>query len=99
MLLGLVAAAALPATVAAAEVWDLLRLIEASAAIPVSLLAGIGAILLARGARERIRLTIGRVGGARLAWLGRALGVLGVALALSGSIAVGFYLVLERIAD
>jgi uncharacterized membrane protein len=99
LLLGLVAAAALPAAVAAAEVWDLLRLIEASAAIPVSFLAGIGAILLARGARERIRRTIGRVGGARLAWIGRALGALGVALALSGSIAMGFYLVLERIAD
>jgi uncharacterized membrane protein len=99
LLLGLVAVAALPATVAAAEVWDLLALIEASAAIPVSLLAGIGAIVLARGARERIRRTIGRVGGARLAWTGRALGALGVALALSGSIALAFYLVLERIAD
>lgn len=93
------AVAALPGAVAAAEVWDLLGLIEASAAIPVSLLAGIGAIMLARGARERIRRTIGRVGGARLAWIGRTLGALGVALALSGSIAVGFYLFLERIAD
>jgi uncharacterized membrane protein len=99
VLLGLVAAAALPATVAAAELWDLLRLIEASAAIPISLLAGIGAIVLARSARERIRRTIGRVGGARLAWIGRALGALGVALALSGTIAVGFYLFLQRIAE
>jgi hypothetical protein len=96
-LLGLVAAAALPATIAAAEVWDLLRLIEASAAIPLSLLAGVGAILLARGARERIRRTIGRVGGERLAATGRALGLLGVALALSGTIALGFYYVLQRL--
>jgi hypothetical protein len=97
VLVGLVAAAALPATIAAAEVWDLLRLIEASAAIPVALLAGIAAILLARGARERIRRTIGRVGGERQARLGRALGALGVALALSGAIAVGFYYVLQRL--
>jgi hypothetical protein len=97
VLLGLLAAAALPATIAAAEVWDLLRLIEASAAIPVSLLAGLGAILLARGARERVRRTIGRVGGERLAAIGRALGALGVALALSGTIAVGFYYVLQRL--
>jgi hypothetical protein len=97
VLLGLLAAAALPATIAAAEVWHLLRLIEASAAIPVSLLAGIAAILLARGARERVRRTIGRVGGERLAAIGRALGALGVALALSGTIAIGFYYVLQRL--
>jgi hypothetical protein len=96
-LLGLVATAALPATIAAAEVWGLLRLIEASAAIPVAFVFGVAAIVLARGARERVRRTIGRVGGERLAWVGRALGALGVALALSGAIAVGFYYLLQRL--
>jgi hypothetical protein len=99
VLLGLLAAAVLPATIAAAEVWNLIRLIEASAAIPVAFVLGLAAILLARGARERVRRTIGRVGGERLAAAGRALGAVGIALALSGTVAVGFYLVLRRVAD
>jgi hypothetical protein len=94
----LLAVAALPATIAAAEVWKLIRLIQASAAIPVAFVLGVAAVLLARGARERVRRTIGRVGGARLAAAGRALGALGIALAVSGTIAVGFYLVLRHVA-
>ena len=85
----------MPATVAAAEVWDLIRLIEASAAIPVAFVLGVAAVLLARGARERIRRTIGRVGGERVAAAGRALGAVGIALALAGAIALGFYLLLR----
>ena len=99
LLLGLLAAVALPLTVAAAEVWDVIRLIEASAAIPVAFVLGVAAILLARGARERIRRTIGRVGGARLAAAGKALGAVGIALALSGTIALAFYYVLRRVAE
>ena len=98
-MLGVLAAAALPATVAAAEIWDVIRLIEASAAIPVAFVLGVGAVLLARGARERVRRTIGRVGGDRIAAAGRALGALGIALALSGTIALGFYLLLRRVAE
>jgi hypothetical protein len=99
VLVGLLAAAALPLTIAAAEVWNRIRLIEASAAIPVAFVLGVAAILLARGARERVRRTIGRVGGERLAATGRALGVLAVMLACSGAIAVGFYYVLRRVAE
>ena len=99
LLLGLLAVAALPACVAAAEVWDVIRLIEASAAIPVAFVLGLAAVLLARGARERIRRTLGRVGGERLAAAGRALGALGIALALSGTVALGFYLLLRRAAE
>ena len=98
-MIGLLAVFALPATIAAAEIWDVIRLIEASAAIPVAFLLGIVAILLARGAREQVRRTIGRVGGERLAAVGRALGLLAVGLALSGAIAVGFYEVLLRVAE
>jgi hypothetical protein len=99
LLLGLLAAVALPLTIAAAEVWDLIRLIEASAAIPVAFVLGLAAVLLARGARERVRRTIGRVGGERVAAAGRALGAVGIALACSGAIAVAFYYVLRRVAD
>jgi hypothetical protein len=96
LLLGLLAAAAIPLTIAAAEVWDLIRLIEASAAIPVAFVLGLAAVLLARGARERVRRTIGRVGGERVAAIGRALGAVGIALACSGAIAVGFYYLLRH---
>jgi hypothetical protein len=99
LLLGLLAAVALPLTIAAAEVWDLIRLIEASAAIPVAFVLGLTAVLLARGARERVRRTIGRVGGERVAAAGRALGAVGIALACSGAIAVAFYYVLRHYAD
>ena len=89
----------MPASVAAAEVWDVIRLIEASAAIPVAFVLGVAAVLLARGARERVRRTIGRVGGERVAAAGRALGAVGIALALSSTIALGFYLLLRRAAE
>jgi hypothetical protein len=99
LLLGLVAAAALPTAIAVAELSELWRLIEASAAIPVALASGVSAVVLARRARRRVERTLGRVGGSRVAGLGRALGLLGIALALAGAIAVGFDLVLRRIAD
>ena len=99
MLAGLVGAAALPAAIALAEVQQRIELLEAAAAIPVAALAGASALLLARGARERLRRTLGRVGGTWPARLGRALGALGIAMALSGAIAVGFYLALTRVLE
>ena len=99
MLLGLVAVAALPAAIAVAEYTGRLELLQAAAAIPVSALAGILALVLARGARERVRRTIGRVGGERTALVGRTLGVLGLCLALSATIAVAVYLYLSRYAE
>lgn len=91
LLLGLVAVAALPATVAVAEGTDLLELPQASAAIPVAGLGGLAAVVLARGARERVRRTLGRVGGERSARVGRALGILGFCLALAALIAIAYY--------
>lgn len=91
------AAASLPGAVAAAEWRGFIRLIEAAGAIPVAAVLGVIAVMLARRARRRIERTLGRVGGLRTARVGRALGVLAICLALSGSIAVGFSLLLDRI--
>ena len=99
LLLGLVAAAALPAGIALAEVLQRIDLLEAAAGIPVAAVAGVAALVLARGARERLRRTFGRIGGRWPARVGRVLGALGVAMALSGSIAVAFYEVLTRLSD
>jgi hypothetical protein len=99
VLVGLLAALAVPAAVAAAEVWGLMELIDASAAIPVAFVLGLAAVFLARKARQRVTRTIGRVGGSRLAVAGKVLGLIGIALACAGAIAVGFDELLTRLGD
>nr|MBA3364910.1 hypothetical protein [Actinomycetota bacterium] len=46
----------------------------------------------------QVQLTLGRVGGSRVAWTGRALGLLAVYLAVTAALAVGFYGLLELFA-
>ena len=55
------------------------------------------AIVLARRARARDRATLGRAGGGRAARVGRFLGILGLCIAASASIALGVYAVLHAI--
>jgi len=99
VLVGVPAAAALPAAIGVAERTDLIRLIEAAAAIPVAAVLGIAAIVLARRARGRIERTLGRVGGGWVARVGGVLGILALCLAASGGIALGFYYALTRLAE
>jgi drug/metabolite transporter (DMT)-like permease len=96
VLVGLLAAATLPAAVAVAELGDRIDLFQAAVAVPVAFVLGLLAIWLGRRGRRRFERTIGRVGGARFARLGRWLGLLAVCLALAGAIAVGFYELLTR---
>ncbi len=99
MLVGLLGTAAVPAAIAAAEVLDRFELLDAAFAIPAAFVLAVTALLLARGARQRVERTLGRVGGRRLALLGKALGLLALGLAFSGAIAVGSYYALERFAE
>ena len=99
MLVGVLAAAALPAAVAVAETSDLLELPEAAVAIPVAAVLGFAALVLGGRARIRVERTLGRVGGERTARVGRALGLLALALALAGVIAVAFNEFLQRFYD
>jgi steroid 5-alpha reductase family enzyme len=96
-LLGAVAVAAVPAAVAVSRQTTGVRLLDAVWAIPLAALCGIAALLLARGAAGRVRQTLERAGGLGRARLGRILGVAGICLALSASIAVGFYELLVRL--
>jgi hypothetical protein len=87
---GLAAVLALPAAVALAQI-SRVRLLQASAAIPVAALLGVAALWLARRAGRRFHRTLGRAGGAGRARAGRFLGLLGLCLAASATISVAFY--------
>jgi uncharacterized metal-binding protein len=57
------------------------------------------ALGLARRARDQIQRTIGRSGGEGAARTGRALGLLGICLAVTGALALGFFGLLELFAS
>ena len=90
--LGLAAVAAVPAAVALRGRPPACGLLDAVWAIPPAVVCGLAALLFARGARGRIRWTLERAGGGgqdppRAASSGSP----GICVALSASIAVGFY--------
>jgi hypothetical protein len=97
VLLGTLAVLAVPAAVVVARQSAAVGLLDAAWAIPFAVACGIGALLFARGARGRIRSTLERAGGAVRARAGVILGVAGICVALSASIAVGFYELLLRL--
>jgi len=95
--LGLVAAATVPAAIAVSRQTKGVELLDAVWSIPVAAGLGIAALLFARGAGGRIRSTLERAGGWGRIRIGRILGVAGICFALSASIAVGFYELLLRL--
>ena len=72
-------------------------LLDAAWSIPVGVALGIASLLLARGAGATLSVTLGRSGGARRIRAAKILAVLGISLALSAAIAVGFYELLLRL--
>jgi hypothetical protein len=62
-------------------------------------LLGFFAIVLARRARERVQITLGRAGGERAARAGRLLGLLGLLVGVTAAIALGFYGLLTLFAE
>ena len=91
--------ATIPAAVAAAEVLERIQLLQAGAAVPVAGVLAVLTLVLARSARKRVERTLGRARGRRTAWIGRALGLLAVALAASGTVALVTYVLLGRLAE
>jgi len=67
------------------------RLLDAGFAIPLGVILGIGALLLARSARFRNDRALGRLGGETAIRWGRILATLGICLALTALISVGVY--------
>lgn len=72
-------------------------LLDAAWSIPVGFALGVGALLLARGAAGTLSRTLGRSGGGRRIRAAKILAVLGLSLALSAAIAIGFYELLVRL--
>jgi hypothetical protein len=81
----------IPIGVVVARQSQRVTLVDSSGSVAVAALLGLTAVVLARRARERIALTLGRAGGLRAARIGRALGVLGVLVALTAALALGFW--------
>jgi hypothetical protein len=87
----------IPAAIAVSRQTGKIHLLDAVWAIPIGMALSLGALLFARGAGGRIRRSLERAGGAGRLRAARWLGVLGVCLALSSAIAVGFYELLVRL--
>jgi len=97
VVLGLLAAATMPVAIAATRYSASYELLHASFAIPVAVVLGIAAVVLARKARALERATLGKAGGLRAARAGRLLGILGLCMAASATIAVAVYELLVAI--
>ncbi len=91
VIVGAVAVIAIPGAIALAAYSSTVDLTYAAAAIPVAVVLGIVAIVLARSARRQSQVTLGRVGGTGLARAGSILGILGLYLAVMALLSIGFF--------
>jgi hypothetical protein len=98
VLVGVVALATVPAAIAAAEVFDVVTLLQSSVAIVPTFVLAFLAIYLGRRARRTIERTLGRVRGYKVALVGRILGYLALYVAVTASISLATYYVLRQIA-
>ncbi|HUK95279.1 MAG TPA: hypothetical protein VLU96_09515 [Gaiellaceae bacterium] len=91
LLVGLLALTIQAAAFVAARQLDQVTLVQATVAAAASTLLGFAAIVLARRGRRNIERSIGRVGGASAARVGRLLGFLALCIGLTAALALGFY--------
>jgi hypothetical protein len=99
LVVGLLATATMPFAILATRYSGSYELLHAGFAIPLALALGAVAIGLARGALRHDDLRLGRAGGRRVARLGRALGVLGIALASTCAVALAVYGILTYLGE
>ena len=99
VLTGLLSVATMPVAIVATRYSDTYELLHAGFAIPVGLLFTALALALARAALRHDDLRLERAGGRGTARLGRALGVLGAALASTALVAVAVYGILTYLED
>ncbi len=97
VVVGTLAVLVMPGAVVLARQTAGIELLSAAWGVPVAAFLGIAALLLARGARGRIRWSLERAGGGGRARAAVILGVAAICLALSSAIAVGVYELLLRL--
>ena len=91
IVVGVLAVATMPVAILATRYSGSYDLLHAGFAIPVAVLLGAVAIGLARGALRHDDLRLEQAGGRGAARVGRALGVLGIALGATALVAVSVY--------
>jgi hypothetical protein len=96
---GILSLAAIPAGIVLARELVQVTLVDSSGSVLVGALLGWAAIVLARRARERIQITLGRAGGGGVAAAGRFLGILGLLVAGTAALALGFWGLLSMFAE
>jgi uncharacterized membrane protein YfcA len=96
-LLGVVAVVTIPVAIYLTRKLPGTVLLDAAWSIPCGFAVSVAALLLARGARGTIARSLERARGRVRVRAGRILAILGICLACSASIAVGFYELLVRL--
>jgi hypothetical protein len=99
LLVGVLALATMPAAILATRYSGSYELLHAGFAIPVAVVLGALAIVLARGALRHDDMRLGRAGGRRAARIGRALGVVAIALGATGLVSVTVYGILTYLGE
>jgi hypothetical protein len=82
---------AIPGGIFLARESKTVTLVDSSGSILVAALLGWWAIILARRARERVQITLGRAGGAGLARAGKILGIIAILGGITAGLALGFW--------
>ena len=89
--LGVLALLVIPTGLALAAYSSMVDLIHVAGAIPLAAVLGIVAIVLSRSARKHSQISLGRIGGTGSARAGWILGMLGLYLAATAALSVGFF--------
>jgi hypothetical protein len=98
VLVGLAAVATIPAAIVAAELYEVVTLLESSVAIAPAAILAILAIFLGLRGRRHVERTLGRGRGRTVAGIGRFLGYFALYVAVTAAISVATYYVLREFA-
>ena len=76
-----------------------MTLVDSSGSVVAAALLGWAAIVLARRGHDRLQISLGRAGGGGAARTGRILGIVGLLVAGTAALALGFWGLLSLFAE